>query len=39
MSFVRKIQKVVDRVGLGLIYAFVFLALPVSALNFLNRTV
>jgi hypothetical protein len=39
MSFIRNIQKVADRVALGLIYTFVIVVLPVSALNFLDRTV
>jgi hypothetical protein len=38
-SRVRKVLKVVDRIGLGLIYAFVIAVLPFTAVGYLSRTV
>jgi hypothetical protein len=35
----RKVMSVVDRVGLGLIYALVITVLPLSAVSVLTRTV
>jgi hypothetical protein len=35
----RKFAKLVDRVSLGLLYAFVIALIPVSAIEFLSRTV
>jgi HD-like signal output (HDOD) protein len=36
---ITKIMSVVDRVGLGLMYALVVAVLPLTAVGFLNRTV
>ncbi len=38
-SRMRKVMAVVDRVGLGLMYALVIAVLPVTAVGFLTRTV
>ena len=35
----RKVMSVVDRTGLGLMYALIIIMLPVTAVGFLNRTV
>ena len=35
----RKVMLVVDRVGLGLIYALAIAVLPLTAVGFLTRTV